>query len=177
MVHAVQFSARRTREPESAMMVPKRRLLLITLVLVTTCLGCWPRNPTPGAEPVAFKKVWVRHQKDRYDREADIVVGFTLVDNKNKPVAADGKLDVELEWDAAMHTWTATGKVDVRANSFRAAENKPVADGSWYVEPWSINTIGPQYPGPSRGGYTARVSFVTAGGRKLTWSRWVNPIR
>jgi hypothetical protein len=152
-----------------------------TIMFVATLLssGCMPGggNPTPGAKAVSIGKAWVRHVKDSYDREATAVVGFTLEDSKHQPIAADGDLAVELKWQEGVMEYTAKGKAEVDASRFHKAQGKPVRDGTWYTEPWSIYLIGQQYPGPSRNGYAVTLTFTSKEGEKLAWRQWASPTR
>jgi len=134
-------------------------------------------NPTPGAKPADIAEVWVRHEKDKYDREATAVVGFTLEDGEHAAIAADGNLTVELKWQQGMMEYTARGKAPILARSFERAKAKPVREGTLYSEPLSIYLIGPNYPGPSKTGYDASVTFRTTAGEELTWHQWVAPTR
>ena len=149
----------------------------LALPLSSGCELAAAGNPTPGAKPVGIGDVWVRHLKDKYDREATALVGFTLEDSKHQPIAADGDLTVELKWQQGMMEYTARGKTPVRAQGFLKAEGKPVRDGSWYSEPWSIYLIGAQYPGPSENGYDVALTFTSKEGQKLTWHQWASPTR
>jgi len=154
--------------------------IVVATLLLPLAGGCdllGLSNPTPGAVAARFGKVWVRHLKDKHDREATILVGFTLADSKGYPVAADGELSVELKWRIGATEWIASGEGDVAARSFRKAEGKPVRDGAWYVEPWSIYTIGSRYPGPAQHGYDASLKFKTAEGETLTFGRYLNITR
>lgn len=159
-----------------------RRPPCIALLALATALsvlgaGCdlMRGNPTPGAEAVDFGKGWLRHKKDSYDRDAYVVIGFTLIDRERKAIAADGKLEVELEWSAASHDWKLRGSTDVSASDFHAAAGKPVEDGTWYVEPWSAYMIGSGTPGASEDGYYATFTFTTAEGKRLQYYRWLTP--
>ena len=132
-------------------------------------------NPTPGAVPFAFGKAWLRHIQDKYDRDANVVVGFTLVDRAQNPVAANGKLDVELKWSVGLLEWTLEGEVDIDAASFVPAEDRPVADGTWSIEPWTAYLIGPSSPGASQDGYETTLTFTTEDGRSFQYYRWLRP--
>jgi hypothetical protein len=135
-------------------------------------------NPTPDAVPWTIGDVWVRHLIDKYDRESTAVVGFTLKDRSNRPVAADGKVKVELNWDQGMMKYKAYGDAPVRARKFRQAEaGTPTSAGDWYTEPWSIYMIGAQYPGPAKFGYNASIVFTTEEGKKLRFGQYVRVSR
>jgi hypothetical protein len=150
-------------------------------VLATTLVpGCemLSGNPTPDAVPWTIGDVWVRHLIDKYDRESTAVVGFTLKDRSNRPVAADGKVKVELNWDQGMRKYKAYGDAPVRARKFRQAEaGTPTSAGDWYTEPWSIYMIGAQYPGPAKFGYNASIVFTTEEGKKLRFGQYVRVSR
>jgi len=150
---------------------------VLALSLSSGCQLASAGNPTPGAKPVSIGDVWVRHVKDEYDREATAVVGLTLEDAKHAAIAASGDIAVELKWQQGMMEYTARGKGPVRANGFQPAKGKPVRDGTLYSEPWSINLIGAQYPGPSKNGYDVTLTFMSSEGEKLTWHQWASPTR
>ena len=140
--------------------------------LLCTLMGCdlIDRPPT-DTQPVRFESVWVRHRKDKYDREASALIGFSLRDAQGRPVAAAGTLKVELKWTAASHVRIAKGETEVRARDFHRANSKPVAEGTWYAEPWGIYLLGGDYPGPSKSGYQVSLRFTTADRKTLMWGQ------